>query len=144
MYTLEEYGNLFTKLGLSEMSVKEGDFELVLKKEATLPKVEVMPASNVNTEVATPLMEVKETNTLLEISSPVVGVFYAGENPEAKPFVNIGDTVKKGDIVCIIEAMKMFNDVVADKDGVVKEICVENGELVEFKQSLFKLEPIKE
>lgn len=144
MYTLDEYGNLFMKLGLSEMSVKEGDFELVLKKEITLHKTEISPVSNVNTEVATPVKENKDTTNMLEISSPVVGVFYAGESPDAKPFVKVGDTVKKGDVVCIIEAMKMFNDVVADKDGIVKEICVENGDLVEFKQPLFKLEPIKE
>lgn len=144
MYTLEEYGELFTKLGLTEMSVKEGDFELTLKKEAALPKVEAVPHSVVNTEVSSPVSEASVSDTMLEICSPVVGVFYAGESPEAKPFVKVGDTVKKGDVVCIIEAMKMFNDVVADKDGIVKEICAENGQLVEFKQALIKLEPIKE
>lgn len=143
MYTLEEYGDLFTKLGLTEMSVKEGDFELVLKKEAAVSKAAVQPSNNIDTEVTVPKTENNVTDTMLEICSPVVGVFYAGESPEATPFVKVGDKVKKGDVVCIIEAMKMFNDVVADKDGIVKEICAENGELVEFKQPLLKLEPIK-
>lgn len=142
MYTLKEYGDLFTKLGLTEMSVKEGDFELVLKKEAAVSKMAVQPSNDVDAEVIVPKTENNTTDTLLEICSPVVGVFYAGESPEAKPFVNVGDTVKKGDVVCIIEAMKMFNDVVADKDGIVKEICAKNGELVEFKQPLLKLESV--
>lgn len=141
MYTLEEYGNLFSKLGLTEMSVKDGDFELTLKKEAAPVKTEVVVSDNTKTEIVS---EEKVTEAVLEICSPLVGVFCSSESPEAKPYVQVGDTVRKGDVVCIIEAMKMFNDVVADKDGIVKEICVENGQLVEYKQPLFKLEPVKE
>lgn len=147
MYTLEEYGNLFSKLGLTKMSVKDGDFELVLKKETALEKTDVVLQNNIVSEnkvenIATGKMDSQDI--LLEIKSPLVGVFYAGESLDAQPYVKVGDTVKKGDVICIIEAMKMFNDVVADKDGIVKEICVENGQLVEFKQPLFKLAASKE
>ena len=142
MNTLEEYGNLFTKLGLTEMSVKEGDFELVLKKGTDLGKVDAALNNNVTYENTVKNVNTKEeafSDSVMEINSPLVGVFYAGESPDASPYVKVGDIVKKGDVICVIEAMKMFNDVVADKDGVIKEICVENGQLVEFKQPLFKL-----
>lgn len=147
MNTLEEYGEIFSKLGLTELSVKEGDRELTLKKEVSVVAAEPVKKTNIDNEInAEPVVEEtaqQAETSMAEISSPLVGVFYAGENPEAKPYVSVGDTVKKGDVVCIIEAMKMFNDVVADKDGIVKEICVRNGQLVEFGQTLLKVEPLQ-
>ena len=70
------------------------------------------------------------------LTSPMVGPFYRAPSPGAKPFVEVGDTVKKGQTVCIIEAMKLLNEVEAETDGVVKEICVENGQPVEYGQNL--------
>ena len=70
------------------------------------------------------------------LTSPMVGTFYRAPSPGAKPFVEVGDTVKKGLTVCIIEAMKLLNEVEAETDGVVKEICVENGQPVEYGQNL--------
>ena len=71
------------------------------------------------------------------VKSPMVGTFYRSSAPDAKPFVDIGDAVKVGDTVCIIEAMKLLNEIEADADGVVKEILVENGQPVEYGQPLF-------
>jgi acetyl-CoA carboxylase biotin carboxyl carrier protein len=71
------------------------------------------------------------------VKSPMVGTFYRASAPDAKPFVDVGDTVKTGDTVCIIEAMKLLNEIEADADGVVKEILVENGQPVEYGQPLF-------
>ena len=73
------------------------------------------------------------------VKSPMVGTFYRASAPDAKPFVELGDTVKAGDTICIIEAMKLLNEIEADKDGVVKEILVENGQPVEFGQPLVLL-----
>lgn len=73
------------------------------------------------------------------LNSPMVGTFYRSSAPGAKPFVEVGDKVKKGQVVCIIEAMKLLNEVEAESDGVVKEICAENGQPVEFGQPLFIL-----
>ena len=73
------------------------------------------------------------------VKSPMVGTFYRASAPDAKPFVDVGQTVKAGDTICIIEAMKLLNEIEADQDGVVKEILVENGEPVEFGQPLFLL-----
>ena len=70
------------------------------------------------------------------LTSPMVGTFYRAPSPGAKPFVEVGDTVEKGQTVCIIEAMKLLNEVEAETDGVVKEICVENGQPVEYGQNL--------
>lgn len=71
------------------------------------------------------------------VKSPMVGTFYRSAGPEAKPFVEVGDAIKSGETVCIIEAMKLLNEIEADRDGVVREILVENGEPVEYGQPLF-------
>ena len=78
-------------------------------------------------------------NHLTQVKSPLVGVFYAAPAPDAAPFVKVGDTVKKGDVLCIVEAMKLMNEIVAETDGVVVDICAGNGDVVEFGQTLFKL-----
>ena len=68
-----------------------------------------------------------------------MGVFYAAASPDGRPFVEVGDKVKKGDTLCIIEAMKLMNEIPAETDGIVEEICVENGQVVEFGQPLFRI-----
>ncbi len=78
-------------------------------------------------------------NRVREIKSPMVGMFYAAASPDAKPYVELGSKVKKGDVVCIIEAMKLMNEITADFDGEIVDICVQNGEVVEYGQPLFKL-----
>lgn len=77
----------------------------------------------------------------IEVKSPMLGVFYASASPEEAPFVKIGDRIKKGDVLCIIEAMKLMNEILAEKDGEITGICVENGQIAEFAQTLFTLKP---
>ncbi|HML49609.1 MAG TPA: acetyl-CoA carboxylase biotin carboxyl carrier protein, partial [Clostridia bacterium] len=74
-----------------------------------------------------------------EVKSPMVGVFYAAPSPESPPFVKRGDRVKRGDVLCIIEAMKLLNEIAAEADGEIADICVENGQVVEYSQTLFKI-----
>ena len=74
------------------------------------------------------------------LSSPMVGTFYRSSSPESAPYVEIGSTVKKGDTLCIIEAMKLLNEIEADRDGVIKKIMVENAQPVEFGEPLFIIE----
>ena len=74
------------------------------------------------------------------VKSPMVGTFYRSPSPGAKPFVEVGDTVKAGQTICIIEAMKLMNEIESDKDGVVKAILVENGQPVEYGEPLFVIE----
>jgi len=73
------------------------------------------------------------------VKAPMVGTFYRSSSPSAKPFVEVGDTVKKGQPICIIEAMKLMNEIEADHDGVVKAILVENGQPVEYGEPLFQV-----
>jgi acetyl-CoA carboxylase biotin carboxyl carrier protein len=76
-----------------------------------------------------------------KILAPLVGTFYQAPAPDVPPFVEIGDHIDDGDVVCIVEAMKSMNEIQSDVKGVVKEICVENAQMVEFGQVLFKVEP---
>lgn len=82
---------------------------------------------------------VLDYNLVEEITSPMVGIFYMAPSPDAPVFVTKGQKVKKGDTLCIIEAMKLMNEVVAERDGEIVEICAPNGALVEFGQVLFKI-----
>ena len=126
----------------------EGDVELRLERQqevvAVAPAAPVMPvaapapaagaeALGVSHEQAAPQKE----GTL--VLSPTVGVFYASPSPDARPFVEVGDQVKKGDTLCIIEAMKLMNEIPSEVDGTVAEICVGNGQVVEYNQPLFRI-----
>ena len=136
---------------LAEMEIIEGEESIRLSKSSNMPNsniVNQVPANVISTN--TPLgvtseqsavtEEVEEKISGHEIKSPMVGTFYEAPSPGSKPFVNIGDTVKAGDTLCIIEAMKMLNQIESDKSGVVKAIFVENGQPVEFNQVLFLVE----
>ena len=87
---------------------------------------------------AEPIAEVQEKEGAY-VRSPAVGVFYASPSPDSKPFVAVGDTVHRGDTLCIIEAMKLMNEIASDVDGKVVEICVGNGQVVEYDQPLFRI-----
>ena len=78
-------------------------------------------------------------NHITEVKSPMVGVFYAAPSPDAQPLVQVGSKVKKGDVLCIIEAMKLMNEITAEQDGEIVDICVKSGEVVEYSQTLFKI-----
>ncbi|MDD5634103.1 MAG: acetyl-CoA carboxylase biotin carboxyl carrier protein [Candidatus Omnitrophica bacterium] len=77
-----------------------------------------------------------------EVKSPMVGTFYRAPSPDDPPYIQVGDIIKKGDVLCIVEAMKLMNEVKADFGGKILEICVENAEAVEFGQTLFLVEPV--
>lgn len=74
-----------------------------------------------------------------EIKAPMVGVFYASASPESDPFVTVGQRVKKGDVLCIIEAMKLMNEITAELEGEIIEICAQNGQIIEYGQPLFRI-----
>lgn len=73
------------------------------------------------------------------VTSPMVGVFYSAPSPDSDPFIQVGDQVKKGDVLCIIEAMKLMNEIQAEVDGTVVEICIGNGQVVEYDQPLVRI-----
>ncbi len=87
--------------------------------------------------------EVNEEETRhITITSPLVGTFYRSPSPDAKSFVEIGDTIKKGQVLCIVEAMKLMNEIESDVDGTLSKILVENGQPIEYGEALMQIEPI--
>ena len=117
------------------MKVEIDDLKIELEKESE--KVEyVKPLEKENKMVAE--VNTKEP-TGTPVKSPIVGVFYGASSPESDPYVTVGKTVKKGDIVCIIEAMKFMNEVNSEVSGTITEILVNDGECVEYGQELFRV-----
>ena len=136
--TNQELNDLLARFegsSLSKLKLSTQEFTIEMERAISAPAAPVIPAAAA--APAAPAAAEPEGNA---ITAPMVGTFYAASAPEQPPFVKVGDTVKKGQVVCIIEAMKLLNEVEADTDGVVKEVCVENGQPVEFGQSLFIIE----
>ena len=144
---IESLARLMQETGLTALELSEGESVLKLERKqeviAAAPAAPVLPAAapvvagaealGGSDEQAAPQKE----GTL--VLSPTVGVFYASPSPDSRPFVEVGDQVKKGDTLCIIEAMKLMNEIPAEVDGTVAEICVGNGQVVEFNQPLFRI-----
>lgn len=144
---IRELAQIVSENGLSAIEIAEGEnrvrIERAVAAPAAVPAVVSMPAPMAAPTAPAPAPAAEETNVdfnrTREIKSPMVGVFYAAPSPDAKPFVEVGSKVKKGDIVCIVEAMKLMNEITAEFDGEVVDICVHNGDVVEYGQTLFKL-----
>jgi acetyl-CoA carboxylase biotin carboxyl carrier protein len=158
---LERLLSFMTDHGLEEFEYAHGDLRIRLKKAVTQqsapvnmalpaaslapvapplaqapPAAAASPASPVNVPVAAAPAEEQHI-----IKSPIVGTFYAGASPDAGPFVKVGDVVEAGQTVCIIEAMKLMNEIEADISGEVAQVLVENGQPVEYGEPLFALRP---
>jgi acetyl-CoA carboxylase biotin carboxyl carrier protein len=149
---------------VQRLSVAAGEYKIEIERGAPAPAPAVglpdgvaapMPAGQTVAAVAGPGLGVapgarmasgvftleQAVDTRAPVLAPLVGTFYRSSQPGAKPFVEVGDTVEAGQTVCIVEAMKMMNEVVAGESGKVVEIAVDNGEWVEFEQVLMYLEP---
>ena len=144
---------LLEESGIAEIEVKEGEESIKLSRNISsstnmqVPQIIQQPVqtSQPPTNQQAADMGVNAIDDLKKekrntVNSPMVGTFYASASPESKPFVTIGQSVKKGDTLCILEAMKMMNQVQAETDGKIVEILVDNAEPVEFDQPLFVLE----
>lgn len=139
--------------GLTTIEVTEGETNIRLVKEspvpacvpaAPMPIPAVMPAAPAASaaapaEAAPAAPAAGNFSNLTEVKSPMVGVFYDSPSPEADPYVKVGDKVKKGDVLCIIEAMKLLNEITAEQDGEIVDICAHNADVVEYGQTLFKI-----
>ena len=141
--------DLVSESGVAELEITEGEDRVRIVNRNGAAPVQVhqpvtvaqpMPVPVPAPEVAPAPAPTAPQQTGTPLTSPMVGTFYRAPSPGADPFVKVGDPGKKGQVVCIIEAMKLLNEVEADMDGTVKEVCVENGQPVEFGQSLFIIE----
>ena len=147
---IKKYIDLLHENNLEELEVSDGDFKIKLKAAtqsssqvvSTTPLTVSGPTTNIQPVKDTPVQGAtkKEISADKLVKSPFVGTFYEAPSPDVEPFVKIGQKVKKGDTLCIVEAMKLMNEIEAEKDGVIKEILVNNSEPVEFDQALFILE----
>lgn len=135
---IRKYAGLMQELGLTGLEITEDN--KVVRLERSVPVVEsrVISADSVSTPTAV-ATDKGESDGHISVKSPIVGVFYAAPAENAEPYVSIGDRVKKGQTLCIVEAMKLMNEITAEEDGVISEICVTNGQVVEFGTELFKI-----
>ena len=143
---IKELLDLVQAHDLAEFELEDGGFKLRVKRGGPHIVTHVMPAqapvaaapvAAAPAPAAPAPAPVEDGAQLAIVKSPIVGTFYRASEPGARPFAEVGDVVKKGQVLCIIEAMKLMNEIEADKAGVVKAILTENGQPVEFGQPLF-------
>ena len=145
--------DMIAESDVNEVSIEEGDFKIKVKKSADVEHVtysqpvaaqpslpaQVAPSTQqtIAAETTTPTQTVGET-----VKAPIVGTYYQSPSPDSDPFIKIGDSVSKGQTLCIIEAMKIMNEIEAEFGGVIKEMHVSDGTPVEFDQPLFVIEKV--
>jgi acetyl-CoA carboxylase biotin carboxyl carrier protein len=150
---IKQLASLMKDMGLTALEYAEGGASIRMERGTasaaalaaanavanTAPAaVPVQPAGGVPVEAAA-VPAASEASDAYTVTSPMVGVFYAAPGTDKKPYVSIGDRVKAGDVLCIVEAMKMMNEITTDKSGVITEICVGNKQIVEYGHPLFRL-----
>lgn len=127
---LGELADLMAEKGISVLELTDGEQKIRIDRTAVS-----MPEANPSRkEEKTKKVETADGKA---VKCPMVGVFYASPSPDAKPFVTVGDRVKRGDVLCIVEAMKLMNEITADEDGEIVKICASDGDVVEYGQCLF-------
>ncbi len=130
---IRKYAQLMQELGLTGLEITENDQVVRLERSAPSAKQAVAVES-------APLVKAeKEDTDYISVKSPVVGLFYAAPAENADPYVSLGDRVKQGQTLCIVEAMKLMNELSAECDGVIEKICVTNGQMVEYGTELFRI-----
>lgn len=153
---VKDFKRLFTALDESEVyefTYDSPDLKFVVKRGKVIeqhvvnaapvaaPAAEVAPAAPVPAAPAAAAPPAAPVVSGIEVTAPIVGTFYEAPAPDAAPFVKVGDTVAVGQVLCIIEAMKLMNEIEAETAGVITEVLVNNGEPVEYGQALFRIEP---
>ncbi|MCC6843660.1 MAG: acetyl-CoA carboxylase biotin carboxyl carrier protein [Saprospiraceae bacterium] len=156
---IQELIRLVSKSDLAEFKVKDGEFELSIKTQKALKMPEMQaisyqpsytmqptqhqaaPAPKALEAAPTPAAAPESGKKQIEIKSPMVGTFYRSGGPDKPPFVKVGDKIESGKTVCIIEAMKLFNEIESEVKGTIVKVCVEDASPVEYDQVLFIVEP---
>ena len=133
---IKELSDYLDEFNLTELEYTEKDTKIKVSKNNI--SINNQPSSSINT-TSTPKVEIKDISGI-QITSPIIGTAYHAPEPGAKKFAEVGKKIKKGDTIMIVEAMKTMNHVPSTADGVVKEICVEDGQPVEFGQTIIILE----
>lgn len=129
---IRKYAKLMEELNLKGLEIKENGKEIRLERSESV-QVAGIPSHSANGDLS------KCDSGLFDVRSPMVGIFHKAVSENEKPFVSVGDHVKKGDVLCIIEAMKLMNEITAEHGGVITEICVSNKQVVDFGHILFRI-----
>lgn len=154
---IQELIKMINKSNIGELSIEQKDFKLTIKQKEEAQPVIAAPATQVIASAPLPLLpqstpaeakpageapaKEKAAENTITIKSPMIGTFYRQGGPDKPPFVSVGDTIEKGQVVCIIEAMKLFNEIESEVSGKVVKVLVEDSSPVEFDQPLFLVEP---
>ena len=153
---IQELIRFVAKSGVNEVAIEQEDFKITIKTNqtptvvhATIPAAAPVQAIAAAPQVAAAPAPVAEaaapaadTSKLITIKSPMIGTFYRSASPEKPMFVNVGDEIQSGDVLCIIEAMKLFNEIESEVSGRIVKILVDNASPVEYDQPLFLVEPM--
>lgn len=157
---IKEIQNLIkfvAKSGVNEVAIEQGEFKITIKTEIAgvgehiyvqQPMIQqAAPVAQPVVQAAAPVAEAApvakpaEASNLIEIKSPMIGTFYRRSSPDKEAFVNVGDSIGQGDVICIIEAMKLFNEIESEISGKVVKVLVDDNSPIEYDQPLFLIEP---
>ena len=151
---IQELIRVVAKAGVTEVSLEQGDFKITIKTQGEAPAQQVqqvyhVPAQAPQQQVAAPAPQAAApaapaapvADTTITIKSPMIGTFYQKPSPDKEAFVKVGDKITKGQVVCVIEAMKLFNEIESEVSGTIVKILVNDTTPVEYDQPLFILEP---
>lgn len=129
---IRKYAELMQELGLTGLEITQDNQVVRLERTATASEkaVPVIPVQKQTLE---------QPQDYISVKSPLVGLFYAAPAENAAPYVSVGDTVQKGQTLCIVEAMKLMNEIQAEESGTITEICIGNGQMVEYGTELFRI-----
>ena len=141
---IRKYAGLMQELGLTGLEIKEENKVVRLEMAAPVAakdSVVIAATAAIHASAAMPAAQEsqQDSGSYISVKSPMVGVFYAAPAENTEPFVSIGDRVEKGKTLCIIEAMKLMNEITADEDGVIEKVCVTNGQVVDYGTELFRI-----
>ena len=155
---IQELIKFVSRSGVNEVSIEQKEFKITIKtnqaptyvtasvpqQQMPLPQAAAIPAAAPAAEVKPAVAEsaVEDTSKYITIKSPMIGTFYRSSSPDKPFFVNIGDEIKTGQVVCIIEAMKLFNEIESEVSGRIVKVLVDNSSPVEYDQPLFLVEPM--
>ncbi len=133
---IRKYAELMKELGLTGLEITEENSKVRLERSGSALAKETVYSVP---ESVGDMQTTSEPKDYISVKSPIVGIFYAAPTENAAPYVVVGDSVKKGQTLCIVEAMKLINEIAAEEDGVISEVCVTDGQVVEYGTELFRI-----
>ena len=141
---IREIIDLLKETDITELSIEREGLKFKIKRERYLQTAQPVQQHAVQAaqEAAAPEPKASEDSGLAAVTSPIVGIFYSSSSPDSPPLVEVGSRVEKGQVLCIVEAMKLMNEIESDTDGIIKKVFSENGQAVEYGEKLFLIEPL--